>query len=167
MPNYFDGIVNQFLKDQFNNGINEVIRAFEVPSTIYYPTTRWDVCTNCATSLAANSPNPYLKGKQTPSCSVCDGSGKIAVESSEAVNLAIIFNYKKFQEIAGIALVVKGDAQTLCNMSLATKIKTAKYVTFDSNREYYNSHKFQRMGEPVPLGIGDNQFLLTTWETVA
>lgn len=164
MSNYFDGLVNNFLKKQFNDAINEIIRAFQVNCKFYYPQTKWVACDNCSNSIEAASPNPYLHGKPSTGCLVCGGTSKIAIETSEDAKLAIIFNYKKFQEIAGQILVPQGDAQTLSNMSMATKIKTCKYVIFDTDREYYNSHKFQRMNEPVPLGMGDFQFLLTTWE---
>lgn len=166
--NPFDGILNTTLKNQFKDAINEIIRAFKVPCRLYYPVTKYTACTNCNDPVYSNSPNPFIagnKGRLTTSCPECGGDGQIPVETYEDLDLPVIFNYKNMNQIVpNIVFAPKGDAQTFSHISTISAIKGCKYAIFDTNIEHSNQHTFIRDSEPVPMGFGSDDYILTTWK---
>ena len=166
MSNQFLGLVSDDLLENFKQAIDEIIRISSKPAKLVYPTTKWETCTDCAQSISAGSPNPYIsanKGKFSTSCPTCGGTFKKPVENSETLSLCVIFDYKKFKDIAGISFVPQGDCQTFCRIELINKIKTCKYAIFNTDIEIYNKHQFTRMGEPTPVGFADS-FIITSWQ---
>lgn len=166
--NSFYGIISTQFKNTFKQAIDELIRGCQVPCRVYYPITKYTDCTNCNSLISTASPNPFLagnKGKLTTSCSYCGGTGKIPSESYDDINLCVLFNYKNNREIVpGIIVTPDGDAKTLSKIETIDKIKECKYIVFDTNIESLNKHKFIRDGEPLPLGLGDNSYIITTWK---
>ena len=165
MANPFSGIITQNLINKYNYAIQEVIRANLTPARLIYPSTKWIECTNCSTDIFAGSPNPYLRGKNSTSCPVCGGVGKIQIETTEDMTIAVVFNYKKFNNIIpGMVVTPMGDAYTLSEIGTIKQIKTCKAIVFNTNLEAFNQHLYTRDGEPNPVGLSDPKFLITYWK---
>ena len=174
MPNPFSGIISAELKNIHKQMIDSLLEddALTVPVRFYYGVTKWDACSNCSPSvggLGRKGSSVYIHGGPAPfsfgqQCPVCGGESKIPVETNETLNLACIF---RFGRNSTLGFAPDGTfAQTFCGISLFPKIKQANYVLFDTNIEAYTGYKYQRKGEPEPMGFGQNAFILTTWERV-
>lgn len=167
MSNPFANLISQNLVDKYNQVISEVLRANLTPARLIYPSTKTIDCTDCVNDSIANSPNPYLRGKSSSSCSVCGGTRKIQVETTENINIAVIFNYKKFSNlIPGLIVTADGDAQTISEIGTIKQLKSCKYIVFNTNLEPFNSHTYERSAEPNPMGFGDPKFILTAWRVI-
>lgn len=170
MSNPFSSLINSALKLRFNQAIDAVMEDCEVPVRLYFPITKFNNCTSCGETISGGSPNPFIagnKGKPTTLCPVCGGSGKIPIENYEDLNLCVMWDYNKNREIVpGIAMTTAGEVRTFSKMSTIKSVKTCKYAIFNINIEYTNNHKFQRKGEPSPMGFGDDAYILTYWTTL-
>ena len=167
MSNPFLSLLPDSLIAQYNDMIRAVIAKNAVPCRFIYPITAYEDC-NCADSVYNASPNPYLKGKkQSGGCALCNGTGKIPVETTESMSICVLFNNKKAQEIVpGVLIGANGDAQTLSETTDTIKIiKTCKAVVFNTDLEYANKNLYVRDGEPQIIGFGNSpKFILTTWK---
>lgn len=167
MSNPFNNIINQNFIDKFNYAIEEVIRANLTPARLIYPKTKWIDCPNCGSDIYSNSPNPYLRGQTSTACATCGGTGKIAQDATEDITIAVVFNYKKFNNIVnGLVVTPNADAYTLSSNALIGKLKTCGSIVFNTGLEKYNKHEYVRDGEPSPIGLGDPKFILTNWKVV-
>ncbi len=177
MPtNPFAGIITQQMKDLHYNMISALLEdtALTVPCKFYYGITKYESCTNCATTINPIGRKPgniSVHGQNVPfgfsqQCPSCGGEGKIGVESSEIINIAAIFNVRKFYP-TNVNINTDGQlAQTFCKIELLPKIMACQYLIFDNNIAGYINYKFQRAGEPEPMGYGKDGFILTTWSRI-
>lgn len=160
----FDNILSPQLLDLYDDAIRGLINSLKKTCVVYLPIEVWQDC-NCTDSIFNNSPNPFLKGKLTTSCSNCGGNQKIESINAVDVNLCIIYNYQAFEKLTGVTIVPKGDAQTLCELAELQIIKTSRYIIFEANQQGVKTRKFKLSGEPTPMGFRNN-FYLATWEVV-
>jgi hypothetical protein len=61
---------------------------------------------------------------------------------------------------------VDGMIQSLCSIEYYAKLKNASYIIVDTNLENLTISKFIRHRDPVPVGFGDNSYIITTWKNV-
>ena len=166
--NPFHGLISNDIKQDFRNAINELIRGCELPCKIYYPPTKFTTCTNCqSTEVGKRGPNPFNpggSGKHVGLCSVCNGARKIPVENSESINLIVLWDYNRFEELASLLKSPDGTVQTFCKIGLIEKIKRAEYVVFNIDIQAYAIHEFVRDSEPSPCGFGSDDYIMTTWK---
>lgn len=160
----YDNILSPQLLNLYDDAIRGLINSLKTPCYLYYPVTKWVDC-NCNDSVFNNSPNPFVKGKLNVACSNCGGNQKVEEEVVVETNLCIVFDYKKFDKIANVVLIGKGDAYTLCEMAELELIKKSRYVVLDKETEAVKTRKFKMAGEPTPHGFRNN-FYLVIWEAI-
>ena len=175
MINPFNGIISTELKNIFNNAIDSLLEdnALTLPCKIIYNNQiNQTHCTNCIfdniSLLSSNiyngtGPNPFPEGSV---CPVCLGLGSIHNgSSSENIYLAFIFDSKYFLNInSKVINIPDGSIQSLCNISLLTKLKNAQEIVFDNNLNNIGHFKYERASDPEPLGFGDNRYIITLWK---
>ena len=83
--------------------------------------------------------------------------------SSEDVNLAVIFEPKQFLEINTPVNSADGFIQTLAKKEMTPKLQRAKEIIVATDISGFFSHRYQRVGEPSPIGLGNNEFVLCMW----
>ncbi len=170
MPNPFDDLINDEFKQLFSQSIDALISGTEVPCKLIYPPTRFKDCTNCQnTNIGNRGPNPYLhggRGTHTGPCAVCNGAKKIPYENSETINLVVIWEYKRFKDLASAVQAPDGLVQTVCNINLIEKIKDAQEIIFNTNIQAFANHYYRRIGEPTPAGLQQDNYILTNWEKI-
>jgi hypothetical protein len=54
--------------------------------------------------------------------------------------------------------------QTICKIDLIGKIRNASEIIIDSNLNKYGNYKYERAGDPEPVGLGDNSYIITMWK---
>ncbi len=170
MSNPFDGLISTDFKLMFTNMIDEVIRGTSVPCRLIYGGAKFTKCPNCNfNSITGKSANTYLSGGPIPFskgiCPHCNGDGRIPDENDDdIVNLAVLWDYRKWFQVGQVVANPDGMVQTLCSMGLISRLKKAKEIIVDTNLEKYVRHRFIRDGEPTPIGLGDDQYIICMWK---
>lgn len=176
MANPFSGIITPQLKQTFNNAILSLLQdgALTVPCTLIYENTKLTKCPNCVyDSITKKSSNRYEVGGPIlfisgQICPYCNGLGSLSFKKEEAISLGIIkpvFFGASDLGIDGVNFV-DGMIQSLCTIDLYAKIKNASSIIIDTNLLNIANSKFIRHKDPVPVGFGDNSFIITTWQGV-
>lgn len=96
-------------------------------------------------------------------CPICNGQGVLSQTSTETQNLAVIFDSKKFINFGNVNVPV-GDIQIICPITLYPQLASASYITVDTNISSYAQHRYTRISDPQPVGLGDNRYIFSNWE---
>ena len=171
MVNPFSGIIDSSFKSVFNNAISAILAddALTVACTLEYGITKYEDCVNCLYDpIGQKSSNRFQNGGPVPFpfgslCPLCNGYGKKPVTSSENVNLAVIFEPRQFLEMSTPVNTADGYIQTLANKNMTPKLQRAKEIIVATDVSGFFSHRYQRVSEPTPIGLGNNEFVLCTW----
>lgn len=175
MTNPFSGIISKELKQTFNNAIDSLLEtnSLSLPCKIIYDNQiNNSYCNNCVLdtiSLVSSNiyngtgTNPFADGGV---CPVCMGLGLLKNnKASEIVHLAFIFDSKYFVNTNNRVLnIPDGSVQSICNISFLSKLKNASEIIFDTNLSQLAHFKYERAGDPEPLGFGDNRYIITLWK---
>lgn len=172
MTNVFEGILNTQFKSIFNDAIDSIVSqsGLAVPCKLKYNSTDSTFCTNCTYDpILQKSFNEYngtgpVNFPNGSICPVCGGFGKIVYDSEETVYMAAIFDSKywlnwgpKFVNIPNLA------AQTICNITLLPKLQNTTQIQIDTNIAEYDNSLYSKAGQPTPMGLGNNRYILTNW----
>jgi hypothetical protein len=172
----FTGIITASHKQTFKDMINALLEdtALTVPCKLVFENTKLQSCPNCIyDSISARSSNQYLSGGPIPFisgqiCPYCAGNGSLSFSKEETVYLGII--KPAFFSMAPLELesvnFVDGKIQSLCNINLYSKINNCSHAIIDTNIVDLSLNKYIRYRDPVPMGFGDNSFIVTTWQIV-
>ncbi len=173
MSNPFSGIISTDLKSLFTNMIDALLEdeALTVPCRFVYSGTKFTKCPNCKfNSLTGKSANTYQTGGPYPFtngkiCPFCNSEGKIADENDDdIIYLAVIWDQRKWLSVGQQVVNPQNSIQTICRMGLLNRIEKVKEIIVDTNIEKFVRHRFQRAGKSIPIGFGDNQYIVTIWE---
>jgi len=174
--NNFTGLINNEFKQLFNNAIDALLEpdALTVPCKLVFENTKLQDCPNCvydpiskksSNFYQAGGPIKFLDGQICPYCS---GVGSLSFSSEEQVSLGIIkpvfFGFDSI-ELNNVNFV-DGKIQSLCSINLYPKIKNASYIIIDTNIDNITLNRYVREKDPIPVGFGDNSYIITTWKNV-
>jgi hypothetical protein len=176
MANPFAGIITSEFKQTFDDAINALLleSALTIPCTLVFENTKLNDCPNCIyDSISRRSSNQYEIGGPIPFvngqiCPYCNGVGSLSFNSEEVVHLGIIkpvfFGIDKLnlQDIN----FVDGKIQSLCSVDLYEKLKNASVIIVDNNLLNLANNRYIRYRDPIPVGFGNNSFIITTWQAV-
>lgn len=174
--NPFSGIITSSHKQLFNNMINALLEntALTVPCKLVYENTKLQECPNCLyDSISGRSSNQYQIGGPIEFvngqiCPYCAGVGSLSYSNDEIIYLGIIkpvFFGMSPLELESVNFI-DGKIQTLSNISAYAKLKNASYIIVDTNIEDLTINKYIRYRDPIPVGFGNNCFIITTWQIV-
>tara|TARA_R110000824_G_scaffold130213_6_gene291986 strand:- start:595 stop:1122 length:528 start_codon:yes stop_codon:yes gene_type:complete len=167
----FSGIIDSSFKSIFNDAISAILEddALTIACTLEYGITKYESCVNCLYDpIGQKSSNRFQNGGPVPFpfggiCPLCNGNGKRPITSSENVKLAVIFEPKQFLEISTPVNTADGYIQTLAKKAMTARLQRAKEIIVATDVSGFFSHRYQRMSEPLPIGLGNNEFVLCTW----
>jgi len=167
----FSGIIDSSFKNVFNNAINAILEngALTIQCTLEYGVTKYESCGNCLYDpIGQKSANRYQDGGPAPFpfgtvCPLCNGNGRRPLTSSENVRLAVIFEPKQFLQLNAPVNTADGYIQTLAKKTMTPKLQKAKEIIVATDLSGQFSHRYQRVSEPSPIGLGNNEFVLCTW----
>jgi hypothetical protein len=172
----FTGIITAAHKQTFKDMINALLEdtALTVPCKLVFENTKLQDCPNCVyDAITRRSSNIYQVGGPLQFidgqiCPYCGGVGSLSFSNDESLYLGII--KPAFFGMAPLELesvnFVDGKIQSLCNIEHYAKIKNASYIIIDTNITDLTLSKYIRYRDPVPMGFGDNSFIVTTWQSV-
>ena len=171
MVNPFSGIIDSNVKSVFNNAISALLEddGLTVSCTLEYGITKYENCANCLYDpIGQKSSNRFQNGGPAPFpfgtiCPLCNGNGKRPITSSENVNLAVIFEPRQFLQMSTPVNTADGYIQTLAKRIMTPKLQRAKEIIVSTDTSGFFSHRYQRVSEPTPVGLGDNEFVICTW----
>ena len=171
--NPFSGIIDANFKTIFNNAISSMLdsTACTVACTLKYGVTKYDSCSNCIYDpIGKKSSNRFINGGSIPFpfgtiCPLCNGAGRRPVESSEVVHLMVIFDPKEFMD-KGTINSPDGLIQTMAKKEMTPKLQRANQIVVSNDISGFFSHTYQRVAEPTPIGLGNNEFVLCMWKRI-
>ncbi len=174
MHNIFSNLINQDFKNIFNQAIDSLLEAGalsinckllynkEFDSPTYCKNCIYDPISEKSAHIYDNVTG-YVSFPSGSICPVCNGIGKIILDSSEIINLAVILDSKywlnygpNFVQIPNLA------AQTLCKIELTPKIIQCTSMIMVDTYDY-SPISYVKAGSPVPMGLGDHKYILTNW----
>lgn len=175
MSNPFSGLITTAFKDTHQNMIEALIEqnACSVQCRLIFTGLKFDTCPDCIdfNPIGNRLGNPYHSGGTGPflntsGCPTCNGSQKIPVETTENIDLLVIWQYRRFISPFGQSgvSIEQGDAQTFAKKELGPKLKNCQYIIFDTDIEEYKDQRFVRNSENIPCGLGRSPFIYTTWK---
>lgn len=167
MGNPFLSTITPAIKQQFDYAIDALIESCSRTCKLVFPRVKYIECLECiAPEHGKKGPNPYINGGRgihTGACPTCNGSKKIAIPYEEDIELIVLFDYQEFKMIAKQVQYPEGSAATICDISLIEKLKDADYIILNTDISESGVHKFRRLGEPTPMGLGTDKYILTIW----
>ena len=170
----FENLITSDFKAIFNNAIDTLIaeNGLSIPCRLKYSgESNSTLCNNCnydpisrlsANTYKTNGPIVFIDNHI---CPVCMGMGMVKSDASEVVYMAAIFDSKYFVNWSTEAAHIPGGmVQTISLLSLLPKIRNANEIIFDTNIENYGNYSYERAGDPMPAGLGDNRYIITMWK---
>lgn len=96
---------------------------------------------------------------------MCQGAGKRGVESSETMNLMVVWEQKDFFNV-GTVNTAEGDIQVLTFADRTPQLKRAKELIVATNIAGYGTHRYTRASEPQPCGLDSDDFVVCMWKRI-
>ena len=171
MTNPFLGLVSDELKLLHYNLIESLIDGTALPCKIYYAPTSYTTCDCVQSSIGNKSSNHGLSGGPQPfrgmsGCPSCNGVGRVPVENSEDIDLAVIWSPKQFLPTTMKVNIADGYIQTISRLeSTLPQLRRANYIVVNTNLSPFLQTKFMREGEGCPIGF-DDSFCVMFWKKV-
>jgi hypothetical protein len=172
----FDGIITASFKQLFVDAIDALLEntALTVPCQLLFENTTFTECPNCILDvMSGRSSNIYKSGGPIAFtqgyCPYCNGVGRITTDNTINLNIIVIWNYKDWIGWAGVpdnTMTPFGQCQTLSKMSTISDIKNAKEIILDTDIESHVKHRFSRISEPNPIGLGADSYIVTMWKRI-
>lgn len=162
------------LKTVYNNQINLLLanNGLTTPCILNYGISKKLLCPNCIFDPnLKKSANKYKIGgpisfSDNNICPYCNGVGYYGETTSETVYLAVIWEYNKFMNFPKGIDLPDGLIQTMCSKDLLPDLRKCKSLSVSYPSANNKMHEFKLYGEPNPAGLGDNSYLITTWQKI-
>ena len=168
----FNGLISTQFKQLHKNAIIEVLRGCGVPCQVVFGTTKFEDCPNCKFDNIGNrSSGIYEPGGPTPFqfgiCPVCNGLGRIPNDTSEAITLCPVYDYKQWIPMINSSVrSPNGYVQTISVFSTYSTLKRSKEIIINTDITTTVKSRFEREGDPEPCGIGTADFVITLWKRI-
>lgn len=167
-------IITQELKNIYKTYINELFRqgSLSLPCKLIYEASKFNVCVNCEIDPITNKssaiyktggPLQFIDGQI---CPYCRGLGGTYEESSDIVNLLVLFDFKSWINFNSKINSPDGLIQTISKLEDYNKIKNCNRLIVDTNIQNYTESYYQRNSEPEPAGFGDSSYFFTYWKKI-
>lgn len=168
----FTGLITAEIKQLHHDSILEAVRAASVPCTIIFGGSKFTDCPNCIFDPAANkSSGRFQNGGTQPFsgvCPICFGAGKLTVQTTETINLAVIYDYKDWIKLAPNINNPNGIIQTISPQDTIVSLKKAKELivntTFQTDTQI--TQKYERFNEPDTCGFGQVTIVHMLWKRI-
>ena len=169
----FENLITPQFKQIFKDSINTLLaeNSLTVPCKLVYENIKRDFCYNCEFDpISQRSSNRHKTGgpiyfARETICPVCNGYGYINTVNDETINIAIIFDSKYWLNWgSNSARISDGMVQSICSIDLLPKFKNCKEMIIDTNLSNYDNYRYSLAGEPEPVGLGSNDYIISMWK---
>tara|TARA_B100002019_G_C21153598_1_gene539519 strand:- start:298 stop:780 length:483 start_codon:yes stop_codon:yes gene_type:complete len=86
------------------------------------------------------------------------------VEKLEDIKLKVYWDSKSWTKVGGDIVVPENSIQTIFFATDLDKIMRAKYLIAHKEIKDQREYKFQKFGEPFPMGLRQNRYFGCFWE---
>lgn len=175
MTNIFSGLINNDFKYIFNQAIDSLLEvgALSTACKLHYNKEHIDnssYCNNCiydpileCSSNTYNSISGYASFPAGSVCPVCNGFGKVILNTNEIIYMAVILDSKYWLNYGPKNIQIPDlAAQTLCSIQLMPKLLNATSLSLVDSYDYVPI-LYSKLGAPVPMGLGTHNYVLTNW----
>lgn len=162
-------ILSQEFKNIYKEMINEILSSHGLTNlcTLTFDNGSADLCNNCFYDMITKtSSNRYNGTGPQPFpdftiCPVCMGMGsKENNNTTKEVYLAVLFDSKYFINLnTKVVNVPDGTIQTICSKNLILDIRNASSMSVNS----VPNISYERIEDVNPAGLGDLDYIFTTW----
>jgi hypothetical protein len=167
-------IITTDLKNLYKSMIDELLRAnsLSLPCKLIYDSSVFTECTNCEIDpISHKSSNVYKSGgplafANGQICPYCRGLGGIYTNSSEILDMLVLFDYKYWLNFNSKIHSPDGLVHTICKTVDFPKISKCNKIIIDTNIVNYTESLFQRNSEPQPAGFGESSYIFTFWKKI-
>lgn len=154
--------------------IDELLRvnSLSLPCKLIYEGSKFTECPNCVPDpISHKSSSIYKVGgpivfADGQICPYCHGMGVDYSESSDIINMLVLFDYKNWINFNYRIHSPEGLVQTISKFTEYTKIKKCNKIIIDTNIQNYTESYFIRNSEPEPCGFGDSSYIFTFWKKI-
>lgn len=170
MPNPFAGIISAEFKATFKYAIDSLLEttALTVPCIFYFGDTKFTNCPNCKQGMGGLSSNKYNGTGPVPFsntiCPVCVGKYKLPVNTNETIYMAVIWDHKKWLDLGINISTPDNYCVTMSKITTYASVVQAKNMMPNSDIQNVVKSKYEREGNPRPLGLGEDAYILTIWK---
>lgn len=162
------------LKSVYSNHINLLLDSdgLTTPCVLNYGVSKKLLCPNCIFDPnLKKSANKYKTGgpinfSNNNICPYCNGIGYYGETVNESVDLAVIWEYNKFMNFPKGVNLPDGLVQTISSVQLLPDFRKCKSMSVTYPSSNNKTHEFKLYGEPNPVGLGDNLYVVTTWQKI-
>jgi len=160
-------IINQDLKNMYKNTIDEILSVHGLTNqcVLSFNNGSADYCNNCIfDSISKVSANIYnnIGPQQFPDftiCPVCMGLGVMQTnKKTKIVTMAVIFDSKYFINFdKKVVNIPDGMIQTISTKNYIIDIRNSSAISI-------NNISYERVGDVTFAGLGDLEYIFTTWK---
>lgn len=102
-------------------------------------------------------PIPFTSGQ---TCPYCSGIGFVGSSNTEEnIFMAIIWDSDSWINFPNDVQSPQNYIQSICSVNLLSKIDSVNFITI-------KKQKYQLDGSPQFIGLGDNNYLISTWKRI-
>jgi hypothetical protein len=162
------------LQSVYNQQINLLLAedGLTTPCILNYGVSKKLICPNCIFDPnLKKSANRYKTGgpisfSDNNICPYCNGIGYYGETKNETINLAVIWEYNKFMNFPKGVDLPDGLIQTISSIELLPDIRKCQSMSVQYPSAQNKLHEFKLHGEPKPAGLGNNAYIITTWQKI-
>lgn len=167
-------IITTELKNLYKTYIDELLRqnSLSLPCKLIYEASSFIECINCEIDpISHKSSSIYKSGgpllfSDGQICPYCRGLGGSYEQSSDNINLLVLFDYKYWINFNSKVHSPEGLVQTISKLDDYMKIKQCNKIIIDTNIQNYTESYYQRNSEPEPAGFGESSYFFTYWKKI-
>lgn len=159
----------KLLQNAYNANINLILdqTGLTTECSLVYGVSDKEVCPNCIfDSLTNKSSNKYKDEGPIPFdlgviCPYCYGLGFVGKEKTfNNIYMAVLWDSKTWINFNTDVKNPDDYVQTICSVQLRNELESANYILI-------KDIKFERQGSCNHAGLGDNNYIITTWRKIA
>jgi hypothetical protein len=172
----FTGIISSSFKTLFTDAIDALLEddGLTVPCQLVFVDSDHTECINCYRDVMTGRSNGIYKiggpiSFVQGNCPYCHGLGVLVTDNTLNLSLIVVWNYKEFvgwNKIPDDTMLPFGYCQTMSKLDTLSDIKRAKEIILNTDLSAYVKHRFVRISEPNPIGLGNDAYVITTWKRI-
>jgi len=158
----------QNLKNIYNNQISMLLAddGLTTPCNFSFTSSQRNLCINCiydpntkrsSGRYKLGGPISFALGQICPYCSGLGFYGNSNTE--ENIYMAIIWDSESWINFPNDIQSRQNYIQSICSVNLLSKIDSVNFISI-------KTQKYQLDGNPQFLGLGDNNYLISTWKRI-
>jgi hypothetical protein len=170
MSDPFSGIIDNFLRETYNQGEIEMWRGLSVPCTLIHKATKTP-CSDCGGVTIGGLPGNFTQaGLPVPVfsqvCPFCGGTGYKEETTTEEVKMQINVDPKGFLATFKPLIIEapQNFMETKARLEDMPAILKCSEMIINNLLQGWANNKYSRASGPVPSGMFQNKFFHMLWK---